>query len=159
MTYVRKRRRKKKTESNFWTEYLKSGVHLSSIVLFFWKLQRLFTITPTYKTENYFLPAVINWASVAKLQARGAVMPRWRALSTWGGGHGDHWYVARPQTSTIQVFKSWSHGMTNVSVPVAIMLQNSWTLAVSVAINISMELCFVSVNGPRETYFVDDPRT
>jgi hypothetical protein len=38
------------------------------------------------------------------------------------------------------------------------MLKNSWTLAVSVAINISMKLCFVSVNGPRETYFVDEPR-
>jgi hypothetical protein len=35
------------------------------------------------------------------------------------------------------------------------MLKNSWTLAVSIAINISMKLCFVSVNGPRETYFVD----
>jgi hypothetical protein len=30
------------------------------------------------------------------------------------------------------------------------MLKNSLTLAVSVAINISMKLCFVSVNGPRE---------
>jgi hypothetical protein len=30
------------------------------------------------------------------------------------------------------------------------------TLAVSVAINISQKLCFVSVNGPRETYFVDE---
>jgi hypothetical protein len=42
---------------------------------------------------------------------------------------------------------------------VANMLKNSWTLAVSVAINISMKLCFVSVNGPRETYFVDEPHT
>jgi hypothetical protein len=48
--------------------------------------------------------------------------------------------------------------MTNVSVPVANMLKNSLTLAVSVAINISMKLCFVSVNGPRETYVVDEPR-
>jgi hypothetical protein len=48
--------------------------------------------------------------------------------------------------------------MTNVSIPGASMLKNSWTLAVSVAINISMKLCFVSVNGPRETYFVDEPR-
>jgi hypothetical protein len=38
------------------------------------------------------------------------------------------------------------------------MLKNSRTLAVSVAINISMKLCFISVNGPRESYFVDDPR-
>jgi hypothetical protein len=37
-------------------------------------------------------------------------------------------------------------------------LKKSWTLAVSVAINISMQLCFVSVHGPRETYFVDEPR-
>jgi hypothetical protein len=65
----------------------------------------------------------------------------------------------RRQTSTTQVFKSWSHGMTNVSIPVANMLKNSWTLAVSVAINISMKLCFVSVNGPRETYFKDEPRS
>jgi hypothetical protein len=28
------------------------------------------------------------------------------------------------------------------------MLKNSWTLAVSVAINISMKWCFVSVNAP-----------
>jgi hypothetical protein len=39
------------------------------------------------------------------------------------------------------------------------MLKKSWTLAVSVAINISMQLCFVSVHGPREPYFVDEPRT
>jgi hypothetical protein len=49
--------------------------------------------------------------------------------------------------------------MTNVSIPVANMLKNSSTLAVSVAINISMKMCLVSVNGPRETYFMDDPRS
>jgi hypothetical protein len=38
------------------------------------------------------------------------------------------------------------------------MLKNSRTLAVSVAINISMKLCFVSVNGPREPYLLDEPR-
>jgi hypothetical protein len=38
------------------------------------------------------------------------------------------------------------------------MLKNSSTLAVSVAINISMKLCFVSVNGPREFYLLDEPR-
>jgi hypothetical protein len=65
----------------------------------------------------------------------------------------------RRQTSTTQEFKRWSHDMTTVSIPMANMLKNSWTLAVSVAINISMKLCFVSVNGPRETYFVDEPRT
>jgi hypothetical protein len=48
--------------------------------------------------------------------------------------------------------------MINISIPVANMLKKSWTPAVSVAINISMQLCFVSVHGPRETYFVDKPR-
>jgi hypothetical protein len=38
------------------------------------------------------------------------------------------------------------------------MLKNSSTLAVSVAINISMKLCFVSVNSPREPYLLDEPR-
>ena len=35
------------------------------------------------------------------------------------------------------------------------MLKNSSTLAVSVPINRSIKLGFVSVNGQRETYFVD----
>jgi hypothetical protein len=48
--------------------------------------------------------------------------------------------------------------MTNFSIPVSNMLEKSRTLAVSVAINISMQLCFVSVHGPRETYFVDELR-
>jgi hypothetical protein len=48
--------------------------------------------------------------------------------------------------------------MTNVSIPVANMLKNSLTLAVSVAINISMKLYFVSVNGPREPYLLDESR-
>jgi hypothetical protein len=39
------------------------------------------------------------------------------------------------------------------------MLKTSGTIAVSVAINISMKLCFVSENGAREIYFVDAPRT
>ena len=41
-------------------------------------------------------------------------------------------------------YKSWSHGMTNVS-----------TLAVSVPINLSIKLGFASLKGPRETFFVD----
>jgi hypothetical protein len=49
--------------------------------------------------------------------------------------------------------------MTNVSIPVANMLEKSRTLAVSVAIDISIPLCFVSVHGPREPYSVDEPRT
>ena len=34
-------------------------------------------------------------------------------------------------------------------------VKNSSTLAVSVQINVSIKFSFVSVNGPRETYFVD----
>ena len=35
------------------------------------------------------------------------------------------------------------------------MLKNSSRLAVSVPVNLSIKLDFVSVNGSRETYFVD----
>jgi hypothetical protein len=68
------------------------------------------------------------------------------------------WFQSQAADFYDTVYRSWSHGMTNVSVPVANMLKKSWTLAVSVATNISMLLCFVSVHGPRETYFVDEPR-
>ena len=61
----------------------------------------------------------------------------------------------RRQTSTTQGYKSWSHGMTNFSIPEVNMLKNSSALAVSVPINLSLKLDFISVNGPRETYFVD----
>ena len=44
---------------------------------------------------------------------------------------------------------------TNVSIPEVNMSKNSSTLAVSVPINLLIKLGFVSVNGPRETYFVD----
>ena len=49
--------------------------------------------------------------------------------------------------------KSWFHDMTNVSIP-GEYVENSSTLAVYVPINLSIKLEFVSVNGPRETYFV-----
>ena len=45
--------------------------------------------------------------------------------------------------------------MTNVSIPEVNMLKNSATLAVSVPINLYIKLGFISVNGLRETYFVD----
>ena len=38
------------------------------------------------------------------------------------------------------------------------MLKNSSRLTVSVPTNLSMKLGFISVNGLRETYFVDAPR-
>ena len=41
--------------------------------------------------------------------------------------------------------QNWSHGMANVSIPEV----------KSVAINLSIKFGFVSVNCPRETYFVD----
>ena len=46
--------------------------------------------------------------------------------------------------------------MINVSITEANMLKNSSTLAVSVPINLSIKLYFVSLNGCRETYFVDE---
>ena len=52
-------------------------------------------------------------------------------------------------------YKSSSYGMTKVSIPEQNMLKNSSTLAVSVPINLSIKLGFVSANGPRETYFID----
>ena len=48
--------------------------------------------------------------------------------------------------------------MANVSIPEAKMLKKSSTLAVSVPINFFIKLGFVSVNGSRETYFVDKSR-
>jgi hypothetical protein len=69
------------------------------------------------------------------------------------------WFQSQAADFYDTVYKSWSHGMTNVSIPVTNTLKKSWTLAVSVAINISMQLCFVSVHGLRETYFVDEPRS
>ena len=79
------------------------------------------------------------------------------AFSQWQRG-GDKCHSGsnpRQQTSTIQGYKSWSHGMTNFSIPVVNMLKNSSTLAVSVAINLFIKLGFVSVNGLRESYSVD----
>ena len=45
--------------------------------------------------------------------------------------------------------------MANVSIPEVTTLINSLTLAVSVPINLFIKFGFVSINGPRETYFVD----
>ena len=52
-------------------------------------------------------------------------------------------------------YKSWFHGMTNVSILEVTMLKNSLTFALSVPINIFIKFGFVSLNGTRETYFVD----
>ena len=49
--------------------------------------------------------------------------------------------------------------MNNASIPEVNMLENSSTLAASVPRNLSVKLGFVSENGPRETYFVDAPRS
>ena len=55
-------------------------------------------------------------------------------------------------------FKSWSRGMTNASIPKINILKNCPELSVSVPINLFIKLDFVSVNGHRETYFVNAPR-
>ena len=64
-------------------------------------------------------------------------------------------YNPRRQTSTTERYKSWSQDMTSVSIAEVNMLKNSSAVAVSVPINLSIKLAFISVNGPRETYFVD----
>ena len=61
----------------------------------------------------------------------------------------------REAEMSVTGYKSWSPGVTNVLIPEVNMLKSSSTFAVFVAISLSIELCFVSVNGPRETYFVD----
>ena len=48
--------------------------------------------------------------------------------------------------------------MTNVSIPEVNILKNSLTFSVSVPRNLFIKFSFVSVNGPRETYFVDPLR-
>ena len=54
-----------------------------------------------------------------------------------------------------QGYKSWSHAMTDVSILEVNTLKNTSTLSVYVPINRSIKLGIVSVNGPKETYFVD----
>ena len=46
-------------------------------------------------------------------------------------------------------YKSWSHGMTNISIPEVNMLKNISTLATTVPINLSIKLGFISVKGSR----------
>ena len=45
-------------------------------------------------------------------------------------------------------YKSWSLDVTNVSISEVLILKNSSTLAVWIAINVSIKLGFVSVNSP-----------
>ena len=45
--------------------------------------------------------------------------------------------------------------MKNVSISELYMLKNSRTLAVTVPINLFIKFSSVSVNGPRENYFLD----
>ena len=52
-------------------------------------------------------------------------------------------------------YKSWSHGMTNVSISEVNMLKTTSTLAVSISINRSIKLGFVSLYGRKKTFFVD----
>ena len=65
------------------------------------------------------------------------------------------WFQSQAADFYDMGYKSWSHGMANVSITEVNMSKNSSNLAVSVPINLSIKLCFVSVNGSRETYFVD----
>ena len=64
------------------------------------------------------------------------------------------WFQSQAEDFYNTRYKNWAHGMTNVSIPEVNILKNSSTLAVSVPISLSIKLGFLSVNGPRETYFV-----
>ena len=52
----------------------------------------------------------------------------------------------------------WSHGMTNISIPVVNMLKNNSRRPVSGPINISIKFGFLSVHGLIETYFMVELR-
>ena len=67
------------------------------------------------------------------------------------------WFQSQAANFYETGYKSWSHCMIDISIPEVNMLKNSSTLAVSVPINLFIKLGFVSVNCPRETYFVDTP--
>ena len=75
----------------------------------------------------------------------------------WSGVLGQTGSNSSRKISTTQRYKNWFHSMTNVSIPEVNLLKNN-TLALSVPINLSIEVGFVSVNCPRETYFVDELR-
>ena len=47
-------------------------------------------------------------------------------------------------------YKSWSHGMINVSIPEMSVLKKGSTLALSVPLNLFIKLGFVCVNSLRE---------
>ena len=73
------------------------------------------------------------------------------SISEWQRG-GDECHSSsnlRRQSSTTQGYKSWSHGMTNISIPEVNMLKNISTLATTVPINLSIKLGFISVKGSR----------
>ena len=65
------------------------------------------------------------------------------------------WFQSQAADFYDKGYKSWSHGMTNVSIQEVNMLTNISTLAIPVPINLSIKLGFVSVNGPRDIYPVD----
>ena len=107
--------------------------------------------TDTANVELFFNVLTSQWISLQdKIQADHVGME-----NDVHGVLGQTGSNPRRQTSMTQGQKSWSHDMINVSISEVNMLKNSSTLAVSVPINIPKKLVFVSVNKPRETYFVD----
>ena len=61
------------------------------------------------------------------------------------------WFQSQAADFYDTEYKSWSCGMTNVSIPEVNMLKISSILAVSVPMDLSINLGFVSVKGLRET--------
>ena len=64
------------------------------------------------------------------------------------------WFQSKRKTSTTQDTKA-DRILWQMSIPGVTMLKNSSILTVSVPINLFITFGFVSVNGPRENYFVD----
>ena len=62
------------------------------------------------------------------------------------------WFQSQAAEFYNTEYKRWSHVMTNISIPEMNMLKNSSTLAVSVPINLSFKLGFVSVDVLRTVY-------
>ena len=71
----------------------------------------------------------------------------WKWASQWLQFHAADFYDTE--------YKTWSHRMTNISIPEMKILKNSSIFAVCVSTNLSIKLGFVSVNVTRETFFMD----
>ena len=74
---------------------------------------------------------------------------RLRRRRKWSAGcSGTNWFQSQGADFNEKGYKSCSHGMTNFPILKVNTLKNNWTLAVSVPVNLSVKLDFVSVSDP-----------